>query len=210
MMKTILIYAGLALLCISSAIAEQPDNFPIDKKGVSGISEFENRWYSKALDRLEERALMLAKTNRTKLFRFILLPTWGNPISVRLSIAEGVARIEGKRLDGLGGYDPGKLVEKTSTTLRETEVKEFIALYDRMGFFTLNTADKMLGKDGSQWILEAADEGKYHVVVRWSPTEYDPDKRQTANFVNACKWLYKKAQFKEDAKNKGVIEIEKQ
>jgi len=60
------------------------------------------------------------------------------------------------------------------------------------------------------WILEAANEGDYHVVVRWPPKEYDPDKRRTVDFVNLCEWLYKKAKFKEDAKNKGYIEIRKQ
>jgi len=208
-MKVILTYLLFALLCIGLADAQAPSYFPVDKIGVSGISDFENQWYSNILDRFGEQSLMVAKPSRTKVFRFLLIPTWGNPRSVHLSITDGFAKIEGKRLYGQGGYDPGKLIEKTSFKLTEAEVKELTTLYDKLDFFNLNTRDKMQGKDGSKWILEVVDERKYHVIVRWSPTEYDPDKRQTIGFVNICKWLHKKAQFKEDAKNKGYLEIER-
>jgi hypothetical protein len=207
-MKTILAYIVLALLSASLALGKEPGYFPVDEKGVKGISEFENQWYSKALKRMEEASFMATMTNRAKLFRFILLPTWGNPISVRLSITGEVGKIEGKRLDGQGGYDPGKLANKTSVTLTKEEVDEFTTLYSKMEFFSLNTADKKRGLDGSQWIFEAVDGGTYHVVVRWSPTEYDPAKRQTVSFVNVCKWLYEKSRIKGNATNKEYTEID--
>ncbi len=206
-MKVIFAYLFVASLCIGLADAQEASYFPLDKAGVRGISDFENQWYSKILDRLGEQSLLESKPSRSEKFRFVLIPTWGNPRSVHLSITDGVAKIEGKRLDGQGGYDPGNLVEKTFVKLTELEVKEVRTLYDKLDFFRLNTRDKTKGKDGSEWILEVVDGRKYHVVVRWSPAEYDPDKRQTTGFVNLCKWLHKKAQFKEDAKNKGYLEL---
>lgn len=143
-------------------------------------------------------------------FRFTYLPTWGNPVSIRLSIMGGTGTIESKRLDGQAGYDPGKLIERTSVTLSKADIDNFLSLYTKLKFFSLKTADDMLGRDGSQWILETVDNGAYHVVVRWTPTEYDPKKRQTVDFVNICKWLYKKSGFNKGATNKGYTEIDMQ
>ena len=198
----------LLLLSANSAFAAEPGYFPIDKLGAQGISEFEQGWYSPILKKMDEPSLMTLKDTRSQLFRFIYLPTWGNPISVRLSIIDGIGIIEGRRLDGQAGYDPGKLVERTFVTLNKAEIDQAISLYAKLKFFNLKTADKLKGCDGSQWILEVADRGTYHVVVRWTPTEYDPGKRQTADFVNICKWLYKKSGFRSNGKNKGYTEIE--
>ena len=210
MMKVILTYIiAITLILVGLATTGELRYFPIDKTGVKGISEFEHEWYSKALKRMDEPSFLITKATPSQLFRFTLLPTWGNPISVRLSIKDGVGVVEGKRLDGQGGYDPGKLVEKTSVILKKTEMDQFLSLYAKMKFFGLNTADDVRGLDGSQWIFEATNNGTYHVVVRWTPTEYDPEKRQTVSFVNVCNWLYRKAGFKNSATNKGHTLIRK-
>lgn len=206
-MKKIVLFF-IVFLSASSTLASEPRYFPIDKTGAKGISEFEYDWYSSILKKMEEPSLFTAKETGTRLFRFTILPTWGNPVSVRLSIMDGLGTIEGKRLDGHAGYDSGKLVERTSDPLSKPDIDQFLALYAKLNFFDLKTADDMPGKDGSQWILEVADKGTYHVAVRWTPTEYDPEKRQTVEFVNICRWMYKKSGFKKGVINKGYTEID--
>jgi hypothetical protein len=198
----------ILLLFVSAASATEPRYFPIDASGGKGVSAFEQRWYSPILKKMGEPSLIAAKDAGVRLFRFTLLPTWGNPISVRLSVMEESGTIEGKRLDGQAGYDPGKLVERTAVALSKADIDQFLSLYAKLKFFGLKTADDTLGCDGSQWILETVDKGVYHVVIRWSPTEYDPYKRQTVDFVNICKWLYRKSGFKKNATNKGYTEID--
>jgi len=206
-MKVILLLL-IPLLSASTTFAGETRYFPIDKTGANGITEIEYNWYSSILKKMEEPSLMTAKGADVRFFRFTILPTWGNPISVRLSISDRIGTIEGKRLDGHAGYDSGKLFERTSVPVSKADLDQFLSLYAKLKFFALKTADDMPGLDGSQWILEVADKGAYHIVVRWTPTEYDPVKRQTVEFVNICKWLYKKSGFKKGVTNKGYTEID--
>ncbi len=207
-MKKTFAYLLLSALLLKLAMGGEHAYFPVDQKGVKGVSEFESKWFGQALKNMDEPSLMGAGKS-TGVFRFLLLPTWGNPISVRVVVGDRDGQLVGKRLDGLGGYAPGKLAETTSRSLSGEEVKEFADLYSKLKFFGLDTADKDAGHDGSEWIVEASDHGAYHIVVRWSPDRYDPVKRHTTDFVNLCKWLFKKAGFREDAQNKGHTEIER-
>ncbi|OGV51058.1 MAG: hypothetical protein A2017_12790 [Lentisphaerae bacterium GWF2_44_16] len=72
----------------------------------------------------------------------------------------------------------------------------------------METNEKCLGCDGSEWLLEALQNGNYHYIDRWTPT-YDSEKRNAVDFINLCTWLYRKAPIKSDLTNKGDIEIKK-
>ena len=207
-MKGVCIFI-VAILIGGPACAEQRGVFPIDEKGSSGVSAFESDWYGGLLARLGEPSIMAVQTNVFAVYRFTLVPTWGNPVCVRLTISNGVARVEGKRLDGQGGYDPGELVEQGTTAVASEQLKRFSVLFEKLGFHELKTRDKDRGLDGSEWILEAADAGRYHIVVRWSPTAYDPRKRGTLDFVNVCECLYRISPLKADVRNKGKVELAK-
>ncbi len=203
-------FLGLAGAVIAvSAAGTGPTRFPIDERGTRGVSSLENQWFGKILDRLREPSLFSTERKEATVYRFTLVPTWGNPISVRLTVTDGVGEIAAKRLDGEGGYEPGHLAEQGAAKLTKEATNEFTALFGKTHFSKLETRDKDGGKDGSEWILEAVKGGKYHVVVRWCPTEYDPEKRGTVEFAKVCKWLFQKSPLKADATNKGMVEIRK-
>jgi hypothetical protein len=69
--------------------------------------------------------------------------------------------------------------------------------------------DPVRGFDGSEWIIEAVEQGEYHVVARWTPTAYNTEKRGLRAFVEACEWLYRASPLKDDVRNKGTVEISK-
>lgn len=170
---------------------------PIDEDGKKGVSAFQVQWYSKHLSLMKEKPLQpLAQDASEEVYRFTLLPTWGDPRSFRLSKVKKEFVVTFSRLDGDGGYDPGNLVESTSKAVPKKDVDEFLKLFGAVKFFTQPSEDENRGMDGSEWILEAVSNGKYHVVVRWTPKEYDPEKRGTVNFVKACEWLMAKAPTK--------------
>jgi hypothetical protein len=176
------------------AFAQEPEKakpfFPHDEKGRRGVSASQEQWYSKHLRVMQEESLQsLAKDKNAEVYRFTLLPTWGGPRSVRLSKKEDHFLMVFSRLDGDGGYDPGKLVEHKTASLRQEQVDEFKKLFARVHFFAQPSEDQNRGFDGSEWILEAVAGGQYHVVVRWTPKEYEPEKRGTVDFVKACEWL---------------------
>lgn len=181
--------------------------FPIDEK--RGISRFEEDWYGKALRAMEEQPLhTTASTTKATVYRLTILPTWGNPVAVRLSVLEGKASIEGRRLNGQGGYEPGKLVEKGVAPLSAEALGSFEQLFAKLNFEKQSTRDPNRGHDGSEYILETVTGGRYQVVVRWTPTS-DTSKRGLTEFVAVATWLYRASPLKADLTNKGHIELRK-
>jgi len=197
-MKTILL-APILVCALPLTLREEP-YFPIKTKaGDEGISAFEARWYGKALERMKEPRLSdFTKDANADVYRILILPTWGNPIVVRVQKHEETYCLSAHRLDGAGGYDPGKLVETKKVELTYYDSKALQDLLQNLDFFHLPTDDEVLGFDGEEWILEGVSQGKYHVVQRWCPTSYDPDKRGLRPFLNLCSFLLNKCQLSKD------------
>jgi hypothetical protein len=193
----------VAALLLSLFGAEKPVYFTHD------ITPFEAEWFGKHLSRMEEPSLLEMAKGKATAYRFTLLPTWGNPVAVRLTLEGEAGDLEVRRLDGSGGYDPGKLAEKAVAKLTAADVKEFRALVAKADFWKMPTPEPKPGMDGSEWILEGVEGGKYHLVVRWTANQYDPVKRKTADFVAVCEWMYRKSPLKEDSKNKADVDIKK-
>ena len=145
----------------------------------------------------------IAKEGKAVVYRFTILPTWGNPIAVRARKEANTFTLSARRLDGEGGYDPGKLVEQKEVELTEVESMALESLIKELKFFRMSTDDETYGKDGDEWILEGVAEGKYHVVQRWCAAKYDPKKRGLEPFLALCKFLVDKSTLSERPKNKG-------
>lgn len=177
--------------------------FPTHQDGEKGegVSEFEAEWYSKSLKRMEEPSLWPAAKEAFAI-RFLILPTWGNSISVR-AIKEGDRyRLIARRLGGQAGYDPGKLVESKEVLLNVDDSKKLDAHLDAAKIFELATDDKVHGKDGDQWIVETVKDGKYRIMVRWTPS-YDTAKRKLTRFVGLCDYLISASTLAQRPMNRG-------
>lgn len=122
----------------------------------------------------------------------------------RLTVLDGKATIEAKRLDGQGGYEPGKLVEKALAPLSAEALATFEQLFAKLNFEKQPTQDPNRGEDGSRYILERVSNQRYQVVVRWSP---DADSK--AAFLAVAEWLYRASPIKGDLLHKGSVEIRK-
>jgi hypothetical protein len=53
--------------------------------------------------------------------------------------------------------------------LEKQTVRAFIKLLQRERYWSLKAAEPSEGLDGSQWIVEAVEDRRYHVVDRWTP-----------------------------------------
>jgi hypothetical protein len=194
-----------ALWCaMASAIADD-SYFPIKtKSGGEGVTAFESKWYGKSLERMREPRLPgLAKDVNAEVYRIMILPTWGKPIAVRVQRHGELYSLSARRLDGQGGYDPGKLVESKNSELSAEDSKTLEQLIQKVSFFQLPSDDDVFGHDVDEWIIEGVSQGKYHVVVRWCADSYDPEKRKLTAFLALCKFLLDKAALSEKPKNKG-------
>jgi hypothetical protein len=196
---------GLILSCTLTWASTDGSYFPIKTKaGEEGISKFEADWYGKSLKRMKEPRLPdFTKNVNEEVYRMLILPSWGNPIAVRVQRHGGIYSLSARRLDGQGGYDPGKLVEAKDIELSADDSKAFEVLIQDLDFFKLSTDDSILGNDGDESIIEGVSHGKYHIVQRWCAWCYDPDKRGLTAFLNLCRFLLNESGLSQEPKNKG-------
>jgi hypothetical protein len=145
------------------------------------------------LSALEEPPLFGLRDNRSlQVYRFLWLPSFHRPISVRLTInADGsgsiVARSVDRHTGSLGKVpsDTGKLILDTTSDVDKAQVQDVLEQLQRLAFWAMPTEEaqaasittdhgytfESVGIDGSQWILEGVRGGEYHVVDRWSPKD---------------------------------------
>ncbi len=166
----------LFLLALSLA-GQVASKYPPDHQArysPAGIFGDDSRdaWYSSQLQSLDEPTLSgLLATEQV--YRFTWLRTFHHPIAVRVSIhPNGTATITTKMASGTGGYAPGQLIVNTSREIGAEDVRRLLDLIRAMDFWNMPAElppGNSIGLDGAQWIFEAARNGNYHVVDRWSP-----------------------------------------
>jgi hypothetical protein len=103
----------------------------------------------------------------TETYRFLWLPTWQNPVAVRVFQRGADFGLEAVILDGAGGYDPGQVSRRVTSALSRDEWHTVIAQLRRIQFWQMETTGGNHGFDGAQWIVEARRDGRYHIVDRW-------------------------------------------
>lgn len=203
-MKAIIL--AMVFSCAVTSALAQESYFPIrTKSDAEGVTAFEAKWYGESLKRMNEpRLLDAAKDVNAEVYRLMILPTWGNPVVVRVERHGRLYNLSARRLDGQGGYDPGKLIESKNVELDPGDSKNLVALIQNLNFFHLSTDDREVsGNDGEEWIVEGVSHGKYHVVERWCATDYNPDRRGLKPFLALCKFLIDKSTLSERPKDKG-------
>jgi hypothetical protein len=126
-------------------------------------------WYGKHLTAMQEPALWeMAQSLEAHVYRFLWLRTFHHPIAIRLMVtADGTGILTAKRLDGMGGYEPGNLVQNETQLLSTMQVEEWLSRLEQMDYWNMH--DGGIGLDGAQWILEGGRNGKYHLVDQHRP-----------------------------------------
>lgn len=162
-------HAPLLLLALSitvTASAQAIDYFP---DGVFGprTHDFVERWYSRHLTVMGEPSLYAMRGHGRHAVRLLRLPTWGAPVAIRVEEHGGSISLTRRTLSGQGGYDPGQLASETTRTLRHEDWQAIERSLRDARVFELPSVGE-LGMDGTQWILEVVDGGRYHVVDRWT------------------------------------------
>lgn len=206
-MKTTLGFTLSMFLLYSFPLQADVLYFPVKRNnGDAGFSESTARWYSKSLQRMKEPRLPnYAEDSRLQIFRITILPTWGNPITVRVQKSGSIYLLSARRLNGDGGYDPGKLVEKKDRRLTEQDSHILDSLIASNNIFSMPTDEneRALGADGEEWIVEVVSNGMYHVINRWSVSTYETKQRGLEPLFTTCKFLIDQSGLSERPKNLG-------
>jgi hypothetical protein len=130
------------------------------------------------------------RDKKSEIYRFTCLRTFHNPFSVRIDVVKGGKGILTRKLtSGKGGYEPGSLKEKQSMDLSSAAIETLQDLIDKISFWKLpTTRTDVAGLDGSQWIVEAVKNGRYHVVDRWSPDSGTDIRTLGECFLSLAAW----------------------
>ncbi len=145
-------------------------------------------WFAKHLTAMNEPSISCGTSGR--IFRFTWLRTFHHPVSVRVTEISGAASLVAIELNGAGGYAPGEKHRRKESTLTNGEFRGLQDSFSKVGFWSLPTTSEQLGMDGAEWIFEVAENGKYHVVTRWSP-EAGAIRNIGLQFLKLAKWKYK-------------------
>jgi hypothetical protein len=136
----------------------------------NSLDTFTNTWYSKMLFALKEPVLNNYRGDK-EIYRFTWLRTFHNPVSIRVEKQNNVIHLLVKICKGQGGYKAGDISFDTTISITTNEWITLKNKIEEINFWQLRTEKKEdLGSDGSEWIIEAVKENKYHMVTRWTPS----------------------------------------
>ena len=139
---------------------------------------FVDRWYSEQLRAAHEPALHPTGSQDREVYRFSIIPSFGPTITMRVTKSGGEYQLTTKRLTGAGGYQPGKIGIRRDRLLTSAEAAMLRQWIAEMNFWAMPTAEPPVPQppdvvvivyDGTQFLLEAADAVRYHVVDRSQP-----------------------------------------
>ena len=130
-----------------------------------GLDQFRERWYSAHLRAMGEGALSDSHVGQH--VRFLLLPSFAHPVSVRIDCDEA-CELVAYRLSGYGGYEPGGVEKRAARKLTSEEVQAFNSQL-RAADLWHGQVKSDFGVDGSQWIVEAQHPEGYVAWDVWSP-----------------------------------------
>lgn len=138
------------------------------KEGAA-LDELEAGWYGDALRELGEMPLDASANEGRPVMRFTYLPSFFSPISVRLEEqVDGGAIMSAVR--GVGfACRPGAADCRVVRRLSAEEWAE-VARW-RKDLKAMAPTDCVIGVDGTRWVHEDVEAGRYRLVHRWGPED---------------------------------------
>lgn len=136
----------------------------------SDLHRFSAEWFAQALERLGEKPLHPAEPHQALVIRLLCLPTWRAACSVRVE-ARGLSWwLVGRELDGEeAGLALGELARREDRRLSGAEASQVAELWEYLRFWSLAVASDEDVCDGTTYVLEAAERGRYRVAHRDDP-----------------------------------------
>jgi hypothetical protein len=137
-----------------------------------------SREFSRQLKAMGEPSLLFLsrKDTAARAYRFIWLRAFHRPIAIRLVLSDGLVGQLTTTVAAVGGLrGPGALIRTVTITADSHAVSLLLARLSQAEFWRLDPISvNQGGLDGASWIVEAASDGHYKIVKRWSPPPMDP------------------------------------
>jgi hypothetical protein len=121
------------------------------------------------LRRMGEPPLYPAGPHQPLVVRLLCLPTWSQACAVRVEPHGLTWRLVAKEVSGEAGFEVGQLVRSEARVLSAAEYRQAEELWEYLRFWSLPPAGGEDVLDGTTYLLEAAQHGRYHAAVREDP-----------------------------------------
>ncbi len=185
--------------CVSKKTEAPITEYMVNSGHYFPIGDIPEWWFGKHLDAMQEISLYKMRDNKNiEAYRFLYLPTWGNPICVRVVKVENGYYIKSIKLTGMGGYKEGKIgFLKTRRIDDKSLPKHFNTLLDKVVWNDNFKPKRQKGCDGSEWIIEGLKNGKYIVFDIWC-ADTEQQERGMSDYVALCKLFITMGKFDEN------------
>lgn len=133
----------------------------------------EGEWYYRPADFKESKITEIDEKVPT--IRFFWLRTFHKPVSIRVFKDADGPKIRAVRCSGKGGYDWGSIEWDKTLPISDEQWKSFVDQVKNQDVCSplrdLNNQEKMrlMGLDGSRWVIESKIDGKLTYAMVWSP-----------------------------------------
>lgn len=142
------------------------------------VSKFRQQWYSANLAAMGEPSLFDTNPDSRFVCRFLWICFDQPPLCIRIDTTnEGQATVTVKQTNGKGGFTVGELVLSEQAPITAYQLSKVMTLFKNTDFWRLPTTEKLpIGTDGEEWVFEAREDERYHIVDRWCPDVLERDR----------------------------------
>lgn len=122
---------------------------------------------------LDEPYIDTTKVDKNrKWFRLIVKPTFSNPFCITLDKIKSNTKMTFKMTNGQGGYFSGYLTLTNFSYFKDSLFDSYCSRLDKLNFWEIKDKDSSCHNvlDGTSFIFEAIDKGRYNLVYRYSPS----------------------------------------
>jgi hypothetical protein len=162
------------------------DYFP-PRTFLSRAANLQTRRYSREMYSLHEPPLWPTESNGQRTtYRLTLLATHRSRMVSLTVLPDGNGRL----------VINDDLEAEHATAVDKARVSEFLKKLELADYWNMPAETQQRGFDGADCMLEAAQDGRYDVVVRWCPDGYNRS-LQEAYFTQAARFLLELADYKQ-------------
>jgi hypothetical protein len=140
---------------------------------IAIVDESDSQFFSSHLRAAGERSLYQAslqpRAPGDETLRLTWLRSFHAPMTVRIEMHGGKARLYARQLSGKGGYGPGEVARSIERPLAAGELASLRARLAATHIFDTQAPACEIVIDGSIWILERVDAHGYQYAERRSP-----------------------------------------
>jgi hypothetical protein len=152
-----------------------PQYFPTGTFGIKGAFDANiNACFLRAMQ--ESPLPELVTQEAAQVFRLTVIPAWRPPFIARLTIrGDGTGTLAVKAAKSQ--RNAGVITVDRTQAITKSDVDPFLTLVEAAAFWSMSTREVYSNDprvivqvmDGEIWLLEGAQNGRYHVVTRTSP-----------------------------------------